>query len=93
MSDSSRLKQQMIAAVESRRQEIIDLAEKILHNPELGYREEKTAALVCAELEKLGLTVKSGLAITGLRADIDSGKPGPKIAIMGELDALPVPSV
>lgn len=92
MSDSSRLKQQVIAAVESRRQEIIDLAEKILHNPELGYREEKTAALVCAELEKLGLTVRTGLAITGVRADIDSGKPGPRIAIMGELDALPVPS-
>ena len=82
----------MIASVEKNRTEIIEFAQKILHNPELGYREEKTAALVKAELEKLGLTVKSGLAITGLRADIDSGKPGPRIAIAGELDALPVPS-
>ena len=92
MKSDAELKQYVISAVESRRQQIIELAEKILHNPELGYREEKTAALVAKELEKLGLTVRTQLAITGVRADIDSGRPGPKIAIMGELDALPVPS-
>ena len=92
MKSDAELKQSVISAVESRRQQIMELAEKILHNPELGYREEKTAALVADELRKLGLTVRTGLAITGVRADIDSGRPGPKIAIMGELDALPVPS-
>ena len=92
MSNAEKLKNQVISAVESQRQEIIALAEKILHNPELGYREVKTAALVTEELQKLGLTVRTELALTGVRADIDSGKPGPKIAIMGELDALPVPS-
>lgn len=92
MSSIDTLKQKMISAVDSRREEIIAVAEKILHNPELGYREVKTAALVAAELQKLGLTPRCGLAVTGVRADIDSGRPGPKIAIMGELDALPVPS-
>ena len=92
MKSDAELKQYVISAVESRRQEIIALAEKILHNPELGYREVKTAALVTEELQKLGLTVRTELALTGVRADIDSGKSGPRIAIMGELDALPVPS-
>lgn len=86
------LKQKVIDSIEKNRQEILANADFLLKNPELGYTEFKTSAFVKNELEKLGLKVKSGIAITGLRADIDSGKPGPKIAIMGELDALPVPS-
>lgn len=92
MSVSAELKDRVISHIEQRKTEIIALAEKILRNPELGYREYKTSALVVEELRKLGLTPRTGLAITGVRADIDSGKPGPRIAIMGELDALPVPS-
>ena len=86
------LKQKVIESVGKNREKILAIGEKLLKNPETGYKEFKTAALVKEELEKLGLHVKSSLAITGLRADLDSGKPGPKIAIMGELDALPVPS-
>ena len=89
--NSGELKQQLIAAVDACRNEILAVADWLLHHPEQGYREFQTAAYVKNELEKLGLTVRSGLAITGLRADIDSGKPGPRIAVMGELDALPVP--
>ncbi len=87
-----KLKQEIIEKLDKLKPQIIETADFLLHNPENGYREFKTSAFVKSELEKLGLQVKSNLAITGLRADIDSGKPGPKIAIMGELDALPVPS-
>ena len=92
MKSISELKQEVIAAVDSRRSGILTLGEKLLRTPELGYQEYKTAAIVTAELEKLGLTPRTGLAVTGVRADIDSGKPGPRIAIVGELDALPVPT-
>ncbi|MBR2510012.1 MAG: amidohydrolase [Lentisphaeria bacterium] len=86
------LKQTLIAEIEAKKDEISAIADFLLKNPETGYKEFKTSAFVRNELEKLGLQVKTDLAITGLRADIDSGRPGPKIAIMGELDALPVPS-
>ena len=86
------LKKQVVKTIEENRSRLLEMADFLLKNPELGYCEYKTSAFVKSELEKLGLTVKSDLAITGLRADIDSGKPGPRIAIMGELDALPVPS-
>lgn len=92
MKTAAELHSIIIDSVDSRREEIIAIAEQILHNPETGYQEFKTAALVADELRKLGLEPREGLAVTGVRADIDSGKPGPKIAIMGELDALPVPS-
>lgn len=86
------LKQQVTDTIDANRKEIFDIAEYLLHHPELGYREYETSKFVKEELEKLGLTVSTGFAITGLRADIDSGKPGPRIAVMGELDALPVPT-
>ena len=86
------LKQKVIKTIEENRARLLETADFLLKNPELGYCEYKTSAFVKSELEKLGLTVKTDLAITGLRADIESGKPGPRIAIMGELDALPVPS-
>ncbi len=92
MKSAAELKKTVIGQIESRRAEILKLADTLLHNPETGYKEFKTAELVKNELVKLGLKPRTGLAVTGVRADIDSGRPGPKIAIMGELDALPVPT-
>ena len=92
MKSAAELKKTIIGQIDSRRAEILQLADTLLHNPETGYKEFKTAELVKNELVKLGLKPQTGLAVTGIRADIDSGRPGPKIAIMGELDALPVPT-
>lgn len=92
MKNLSELHSAVIASIDRRRDEILAVAEKICCNPETGFQEFKTAALAADELRKLGLSPRENLAITGVRADIDSGKPGPRIAIMGELDALTVPS-
>ena len=79
-------------AIKSAEDYIMNLGKTIWANPETGYRETQTADLLVGELEKLGFEVKTGLAVTGFRADLDTGKPGPTIAIMGELDALLIPS-
>ena len=92
MKNAAELKQEVIAHIDRNRAKILELADDILHHPEPGYREFRTAERVKEELVKLGLTPKTGLAVTGVRADIDSSRPGPKIAVMGELDALPVPT-
>ena len=72
--------------------ELIAIGDHIWQNPEPGYREVKTSNFVAEKLEKLGLTVKRDLAMTGLRADIDTGKEGPTLAILGELDSLILPN-
>lgn len=71
---------------------LISISQDIWKHPETGYREERTSALLAAEFEKLGIPVKKGLAMTGFRAELDSGKPGPVVAIFGEMDALLIPS-
>ena len=59
-------------------------------HPELGNRETRTAKLVADHLRALGLEVKTGIATTGVVAVFKGGKPGPRIAIRADMDALPV---
>ncbi|HWU51550.1 MAG TPA: amidohydrolase [Tahibacter sp.] len=59
-------------------------------HPELGNRETRTAKLVADQLRKLGLEVKTGVAHTGVIARLKGGKPGPRLAIRADMDALPV---
>jgi len=87
----SELKQRVHAAIDARAEEIIGLGEQIRKNPELGFKEVKTARLVEETFGKLGLSPKGGLALTGVRADV-AGRAGdgPTFALLGELDALVV---
>ncbi|WP_386069220.1 amidohydrolase [Tahibacter sp. UC22_41] len=59
-------------------------------HPELGNRETRTAKIVADHLKKLGLEVKTGVAHTGVIARLKGGKPGPRLAIRADMDALPV---
>lgn len=59
-------------------------------HPELSNREERTAAKVAEHLRALGLKPRVGIAHHGVVAIIQGGKPGPKIALRADMDALPV---
>ncbi|MDK2764511.1 MAG: amidohydrolase, partial [Alteromonas macleodii] len=58
--------------------------------PELSNREFKTAEYVADYLKSLGLEVQTGVAKTGVVAILDSGKPGPVVALRADMDGLPV---
>jgi amidohydrolase len=62
----------------------------IHQHPELGNRETRTAQLVAEHLRALGLEPKTGVAYTGVTAVLKGGKPGPRIALRADMDALPV---
>ncbi len=59
-------------------------------HPELSNREVRTAKIVADELRKLGYEVRSGIAHTGVTGVLRSGRPGPRLAIRADMDALPV---
>jgi len=85
------IKREVFRAIERRAEEIISLGETIQGHPELGFKEVKTARLVEETLGRLGLAPKSGLALTGVRADLSGrGGDGPTFALLGELDGLVV---
>jgi len=59
-------------------------------HPELSNREFETAKTIATYLKSLGLEVKTGIAKTGVMAILDSGKPGPVVALRADIDGLPV---
>ena len=59
-------------------------------HPELGNHERETSARIAAELRAMGLAVKTGIAVTGVVAVLDTGRPGPVVAVRADMDALPV---
>jgi amidohydrolase len=58
--------------------------------PELSNREFETAKTIAKFLTDLGLDVQTGVAKTGVVAILDSGKPGPVVALRADIDGLPV---
>ena len=91
MSDRSDLKSSLNKAVNSRSDEIERIARDILAHPESGFREVRTSKLVADWFAASGLNVQAGVAKTGVVGTYDTGRPGPHIAVMGELDSLIVP--
>jgi len=86
--DREELKRRVAEAIERRQDEIIALGERIWRYPELGFKEVRTAQVIAGELARLGLEVRDGLALTGVKAIAAGGQPGPTVAILGELDAI-----
>lgn len=89
--DRTALIEAVYAAIDRRAGQIIEIGEDIRVHPELGFKEFRTAGIVADTFERLGLAPRTGLGITGVRADVP-GKAGdgPTFAVMGELDALVV---
>jgi len=85
------LKKKVCDAIDASKTDIQAYADSVFNEPELGFKEVKTAAKLAAEFDKLGISYESGLAITGVKARLKGGKPGPTIAILGELDAIGSP--
>jgi len=79
-------------AVRSRELESAVIAwRRDLHqHPELSNRETRTAAVVATHLARLGLQPQTQVAYTGVVAVLDSGRPGPVVALRADMDALPV---
>lgn len=84
--------QKIFAAVDAARETILATQADLHKIPELGFREWKTHAYLKNRFEELGYEVTELGDIPGFYTDVDTGRPGPKIVVFGELDALPCPS-
>ena len=78
--------------VDKHREEILAAEDYIWRHPETGFREWKTTAYMQDVFEKAGYTLVKAEDIPGFYTDIETGRPGPKLLIMAELDALSAPN-
>ncbi len=84
----SEIKSRVLSAIEDNKDEIIKIGEEILKNPETGYREEKTSALVRKVFDSLSLSYNYPLAKTAVKATLGKKQGKPNVCIIGEMDAL-----
>ena len=80
-------KQAVYNEIDRRGDEAIQIAKEVLVNPEPGFREYKTASIIADKLRHLGIPFQEGIAMTGLKGILETGRPGPTVAIIGELDS------
>lgn len=80
------------ALVEKNRKLILDAYEYIWKNPETGYREVKTSKYLEDAFEALGYDLVRAGNIPGFYTVLDTGRPGPEVLVLGELDSLICPS-
>jgi amidohydrolase len=68
----------------------IEIRRRLHEHPELGEREVETAKLIAARLKELGLSVREGVAKTGVVGVLRGDLPGGCVAWRADMDALPV---
>ena len=90
MNDSLRMGAQVDAAAAALESKVIAWRRDFHQHPELSNREIRTAGAVAGHLRALGMAVQTGIAHTGVVGLLDSGNPGPVIALRADMDALPV---
>lgn len=75
--------------IEKNHDYILEMRRELHRHPELSCQEERTSRRICEELEKMGIfhTVVGNRNVVGI---INPGAPGKRIAIRGDIDALPI---
>lgn len=89
-TDIKMLKEKAYTAVEKMESKSIAWRRDFHQYPELGNRETRTASIIAAHLQKLGIETKTGIAKTGVVGILKGGKPGPCIALRADIDGLPI---
>ena len=79
-------------AVDKHRKLILDAERYIWSNPETGYKEFKTSKYMEDRFIELGYDIVRADGITGFYTDIDTGREGPTLLILGELDSIICPA-
>ena len=88
--------EQIVKNVDKHRSLILEAERWIWAHPQTGYTEWEAHNYLVVKYEELGYEVKLAGKIPGFGdipgfwADLDTGKPGPTVAVFGELDALDI---
>lgn len=91
MSTTETRKRTALRAIARQAPQIAAFSEQLMHTPETGFAEHRTAEQVRTWLGRLEVPHRSGLAITGISGMLRGRSARPCVALIGELDALTLP--
>ncbi len=78
-------------AVDRHRELILSAERYIWEHPETGYREWETHAYLKAQYERLGYTLREAGDIPGFTVEVNTGREGPCVLVLGEMDSVICP--
>ena len=90
--DKTAIEKKINKVIDEEKERIIAIGRTIYKEPETGFKEFKTAKFVAQQFQELGFNIKVLSDIPGVIATYDTGKKGPHIAVLGELDGIINPS-
>jgi amidohydrolase len=70
--------------------EVVATRRDLHEHPELGFEEERTAAMIANRLRALGFDVHTGIGKTGVVGVLRGTRPGKTIMLRADMDALPI---
>ena len=85
------MKKQLIEMLDARKERMIQIRRYLHENPELSFKEEKTAKYILDFYKEKDVEVQSNVGNGyGIIVTIKGGKPGKTIALRADFDALPI---
>ena len=87
---TSKLQLKLENQVKALEPQVIEWRRKFHQSPELSNRENQTGAFIAEYLKSLGMEVQYPVAKTGVVGLLNTGKPGPVVALRADMDALPI---
>lgn len=85
-----KLQEQLMKKLDDSKDEIIQIREYLHQHPEVSFKEKNTSAYIKNFYKNLDCSVTDCGDGYGIIVDIDSGNPGPKLALRADFDALAV---
>ena len=82
----------IIEAVDSHRDLILAAERYLWAHPETGYKEYKSNEYMIKKFRELGYELTLAEGITGFYTVVDTGREGPEVLILGELDSIICPT-
>ena len=86
------IEKRIISLIDEHQDEIIRIGRDIFDHAEMGFREYQTAQKVKEYFRKYGISYSENLAITGVKGLLTGEDNGPTVAVISEMDALPIPT-
>ena len=84
------LLQKMYGRLEELHPELVRFRRDLHMYPELSFREVETPQKIAEMLTRLGIEVRTGVGGRGVVGRLKGGKPGKRIALRADFDALPI---
>ena len=76
--------------LEGYHEEMVSIRRFLHQNPELSFKEYKTAQFIQSFYKNLGIEVKGNVGGNGVVARVYGKKPGKTVALRADFDALPI---